>query len=489
MAKPLSILVVSNELYPFIKTSELADAVYAHAMGLRDLGHDVRVMTPKYGFISERKNKIHEINRLRDIPIPVGKESHPATVKSSSVNNPRVKIQAYITTNANFLDAQKGVLYDNANGNEFDNNDDRFIFFNRTVLQTCVTLGWFPDIIHCFGWQSASMLAFARVLHPQEFKKSKLVFTITDFDRQGAFPSKSAAKLGLPLDSVEAAKHKTKFNLTRLGVAFADRVTTLSPHYATELKANKEFKSGWTNLLRGKALEGVSHGIDTHMWSPATDSFVKARFSAIDTAAKADAREALQRLAGLPVIDTAAIVSFIGPIDDSRGVDILAECVPMLVNHNAQVVICADHPWDHRKALEALAKKHPKSVVVRTLFDEDFLHHTVAGSTLLVKPSRSEAAGQYQRACLPYGTIPVVRSTGGTADGLTDIADAKGNAVLFTNATAADLEKALKRAFDAIAQHERWSAIVANAMSTNVSWLLSAKPYDAIYRNVMKEKE
>lgn len=488
MAKPLSILVVSNELYPFIKTSEVADAVYAHAMGLRDLGHDVRVMTPKYGFISERKNRIHEINRLRDIPIPVGANDYPATVKSSSVNNPRVKIQAYITTNANFLDAQKGVQYDNATGNEFDNNDDRFIFFNRTVLQTCVTLGWFPDIIHCFGWQAAPMLAYARALHPQEFKKSKLVFTITDFNNQGVFAGKSVAKLGLPQEHIETAKHKTKLNFTRLGMSFADRVTTLSPGYATELNTNKDFKSAWSSLLRGKSLDGIPHGVDTHMWSPSTDAFVKARFSAIDTEAKADARAALQRLAGLPVTD-APVISFIGPIDDAHGVDLLAECIPFIVKHNAQVVVCADHPWDHRKALEALAKKFPKSVAVRTLFDEEFLHHTVAGSTLLVKPSRSEAAGQYQRACLPYGTIPVVRLTGGVAEGLIDIADPKGNAVLFKQATAADLEKALTRALDTVSQHERWAAIVGNAMSTNVSWLLSAKPYDTIYRNLLKEKE
>lgn len=489
MAKPLSILVVSNELYPFIKTSELADTVYSHAMGLRDLGHDVRVMTPKYGFISERKNRIHEINRLRDIPIPVGKDSYPATVKSSSVNNPRVKVQAYITTNANFLDAQKGVLYDNATGKEFDNNDDRFIFFNRTVLQTCVTLGWFPDIIHCFGWQSAPLLAYARVLHPQEFKKSKLVFTITDFERQGVFSPKSYSKLGLPEDVADNAKHKSKLNLTRLGMSYADRVTTLSPSFAAELNANKEFKASWASLLRGKPLEGVTHGVDSYLWSPTVDSFVKARFSAKEPSAKSEAKEALQRLAGLPVDPSAPIVSFIGPIDDAHGIDLFAETIPSLVQRHAQVVICADHPWDHRKTLESLAKKHPKSVVIRTLFDEDFLHHTIAGSTTLVKPSRCEAAGQYQRACLPYGTVPVVRATGGLADGLTDIAVTNGNAIIFKQATVADLKKALDRALDAVGQHERWATIVANAMATNVSWLLSAKPYDAIYRNLLKEKE
>ena len=109
MAKPLSILFVTSEIYPFIKTSELADLCYAHSLGVREIGHDIRAMMPKYGFISERKNRIHEINRLRDIPIPIGTEAHPATVKSSSINNPRVKVQSYITTNSNYLDVNKAL--------------------------------------------------------------------------------------------------------------------------------------------------------------------------------------------------------------------------------------------------------------------------------------------------------------------------------------------------------------------------------------------
>lgn len=489
MAKPLSILVVSNEIYPFIKTSELADLCYAHAMGLRDVGHDVRVMVPKYGFISERKNRIHEINRLRDIPIPVGKENFPATVKSSSVNNPRVKVQAYITTNANFLDAQKGMMYNNATGKEFENNDDRFIFFNRTILETCLALGWFPDVIQCFGWQSSLIIPYVRTMYPQEFRRTRFVLTIPDFSAQGVYGLKTLAKTGLPEDAADIVRLKNKMNFLHAGMAYADRVTTTSVAYAAELNSNKEFKEHWAPLLRGKPLQGIDHGIDWHLWSPTLDGFVKARFDTDDLSGKTQATEALQRLAGLPVNGSTPVVSFIGPLDDAHGADILAAVIPAIVKANAQVVVCADHPWDFRKELDALAKKFPKAVAVRTLFDEEFLHHAVAGSALLVKPSRSEAAGQYQRACLPYGTIPVVRTTGGVAAGLTDIANPDGNAVLFAKATAADLEKALMRAFEAMKKHDFWQTIVRNAMATNVRWNVSAAPYDALFRNLMKEKE
>ncbi len=150
MTKPLSVLFVSSEVYPFAKTGGVADVSYSLPLALRDLGHDIRVMLPKYGSISERKNKIHEINRLKDIPIPVGDTVSLATVKSSSMSNPRTKVQAYVTTNTNYLDAYKGFYADPVTGIDYENNDERFIFFNKTVLQTCLLLGWFPDIIHCY---------------------------------------------------------------------------------------------------------------------------------------------------------------------------------------------------------------------------------------------------------------------------------------------------------------------------------------------------
>jgi starch synthase len=490
MAKPLSILLVTSEVYPFIKTSEHADVWYAHALGTREVGHDIRVMMPKYGFISERKNRIHEINRLRDIPIPVGDEKYPATVKSSSINNPRVKVQAYITTNGNFLDANKGVLHDIASGKEFSNNDDRFIFFNRTVLETCLLLGWFPDIIHCVGWQTGLIPAYIRTMYAQEFKKTKVMMTITDFDDQGVFPAKSIEKTGLAEPATSAMKYKNKMNFLRAGVAFADRVTTTSPGYAAELMASKEFKDNWVPLLNKRPLAGVPHGIDMLQWTPKADPIVRPKFDVKDLSNKTSAREALQKMAGLPVDGNAIVASYVGPFDEPHGASLLLKAIPQLLADQVQVIICADLPNDHRKDLEALAKKSPRLVCYKHPADEEFLHHVIAGSTLLLKPSKSEASGQYQRVALAYGTIPVVRVTGGIAEGLVDVDDkGGGNAFLFKKYDAADLSKALKRALAAHATHEQWSGIVANAMATPVGWALSAKPYDELYRNLMKDKE
>ncbi len=490
MAKSVSVLLVTGECYPFLKTSELADLIYAHALGSREIGHDIRVMMPKYGFISERKNRIHEINRLRDMPIPVGKTESLATVKSSSINNPRVKVQAYITTNENYLDANKGVLVNNTTGKEFKDNDERFIFFNRTVIETCMLLGWFPDIIHCVGWQAALLPAYIRTMWPNEFKKTKILMTIDDFSEQGVFPAKSIEKTGLPKEVEKVLKYKNKMNFLHAGVAYADAVTTLSPGYAAEITATKEWKDGWQKLLgKGKKLVGIPHGIDLMQWDPKKDAFLRSKFDAANRAPKVRVREQIQRAAGLKVDGRAILSSFIGPLTEAYGADLLAKAIPAIVADGVQVLVATAVPTDLTKDFQALAKKYPGMVSIKTGVDEEFVHNAIGGSTLLLKPSRSEASGQFQRTALRYGTIPVVRETGGIAEQLTDVNEKAltGNAFLFKRNDAKDLHKAVNRAVALIGTQESWETIVDNAMQTDVSWSLSAKPYDEFYRALVKE--
>lgn len=489
MAKPLSVLLVTSEVYPFLKTSELADIIYAHSLGTREVGHDMRVMMPKYGFLSERKNRIHDINRLKDMPISVGDVVSLATVKSSSINNARVKVQSYITTNSNYLDARKGVMADNTTGKEFPDNDERFIFYNRTVLETCMLLGWFPDIIHCVGWQAAMVPALLRTQYATEFKKTRILMTISDFDQQGVFGIKSVAKTGLPDAAREAATYNGKMNFLRLGLTYADGVSTLSPAYKNQLMNNPEFTENWLPLIGKKPFVGIPHGVDLLQWTPKADAYVKPKFDANDLSNKSSAREALQKMMGLKVDGSLMVASYCGPLTEALGADLLLAAIPELIKKNIQVVIGSDIPYALSKPLAALAKKNPLFVAYKNALEEEQLHHMLAGSTLWLKPSRSEATGQFQRAALAYGTIPVVRNTGGVADALKDVDMAKGagNAYVFNADTSDALIEAITRAQSAHAQHELWNGIVTNAMSTPIGWTLSALPYDELYRSLVKD--
>ncbi|NQW28975.1 MAG: glycogen synthase [Ignavibacteria bacterium] len=491
MSKTHSILLVTSEVYPFLKTSELADLCYAHSLGVRETGHDIRVMFPKYGFISERKNRIHEIKRLIDIPIPVGKEDSLATVKSSSINNPRVKVQSYITTNVNYLDANKGVLADNTTGKEFADNDERFIFFNRTVLETCVLLGWFPDIIHCVGWQTALVPAYIRTMYANEFKKTKIVMTISDFTEQGVFSLKSLAKTGLPAAGMNAAKYKNKMNFLRAGMAFADGLTTLSPGYAAELNADKEYKANWATIHKKKKLVGMPHGIDLMQWNPKTDPFLRSKFDAKDTTPKGRVREQLQRSSGMKVDHAAMVVSYIGPLTKELGAEILLAAIPSIIKTGVQVLIATDIPTEYSKQFQQLAKKSAGALGVKVGMDEEFVHNTLAGSAAIIKAPKSEASGQFQRCALRYGTIPILRVTGGISEGMTDVIEAttEGNAFLFKKADAKEVAKTVERAFALFNDAPKWQKIMINAMGTNVAWTNSAKPYDEYYRNIVKESK
>lgn len=490
MAKPVSILLVTGECYPFLKTSELADLCYAHALGCREVGHDIRVMMPKYGFISERKNRIHEINRLRDMPIPVGNSESLATVKSSSINNPRVKVQAYITTNTNYLDSNKGVLANNISGKEFKDNDERFIFFNRTVIETCMLLGWFPDIIHCVGWQAGLLPAYIRTMWPNEFKKTKIMMSLPAFHAQGVFPVKSIAKTGLPEAAQKVLKYKNKMNFLRAGIHYADEVTTMSPAYADEISKSAEWKKNWATILpKGKKLVGVEHGIDYMQWNPKTDSHLRYKYNEKNLDPKTRVREQLQRAAGLSVDGKKIVATFIGPLTEEYGIDILAKAVPDLVNADVQVLVTADVPTEMRKLIDVLVKKYKGMVAIKIGADEEFVHNAIAGSTLLLKPSRTESSGQFQRCAVRYGTVPVVRVTGGIAEQLEDVKEKAltGNAFLFKKSDPQDLTKAVLRAVALHGQHESWETIVKNAMATDVTWSLSAKPYDELYSALAKE--
>jgi starch synthase len=251
--------------------------------------------------------------------------------------------------------------------------------------------------------------------------------------------------------------------------------------------ANKEFKENWLPLLNKKPLVGINHGIDLLHWNPKTDAFVKAKFDAKDPSNKESAREALQKLSGLPVDGKKMVVSYAGPLREDRGVDALLDAVPELIKLGAQIIIAGDLVTPLKKQIDAVVKKFPKDVHFR-IMDEEYLHHLISGSTVLVKPSRSESSGQFQRIALAYGTVPVVRVTGGITEGLVDADESdKGNSFLMKKGDAADITKTIKRAAARHASQESWDTIVANAMSTTVGWAASAKAYDEFYRTLVKE--
>ncbi len=491
MARSFSVLYVSSELYPYAKVSSLADVTYSLPMAMRELGHDIRVMLPKYGNVSERKNKIHEINRLKDLPIPIGDKSDLATVKSSSISSPRVKVQAYITTNVNYLDMNKGIYRDVKSGKLFPDNDERFIFFNKTVIETCLILGWVPDIIHVNDWQTALVPAFAKVFFPNKFKRTKTVLTIHDMGDQGEFPASTFEKTGLPPDLKDKFIQNGKFNFIKGALNFVDAVNTVSPTYAQEIYQDTNYTNGLNSLLLEKEdkFSGILNGIDTWIWDPKDDDQIFSPFEASFTEFKKKNREGLLSAFCLPDNPNVPIVNVISPLYAHNGSEILIQNLEQLLEKDLILIFMCDGEPDMKSSIKKLVKKYPKKFAANFSTEETLSHKVVAGSDITLLPSIYEPGGINAMLNLSYGTIPVARQTGAFNDFLSEYNsdDKSGNAFLYSDPSPESMFAALDRAMSIFRNKGEWEQLAQSVMTKDYSWNESAKKYDEIYRNLMKD--
>lgn len=490
MAKPFSILFTASEIYPFAKTGGLADVAYGLPLALRDLEHDIRVMLPKYGAISERKNRIHEINRLKDIPIQVGDREEPATVKSSSITNPRTKVQAYMTTNYHYYDSKWGVYSNPETGEEYADNDERFIFFTRTIIETCLLLGWFPDIVHCNDWQTSLLAMYMRTKYREQFKNTKIILTIHNISNQGVFPLKSTfAKTDLPQDAIDSVKHKNQFNFLKAGILYADRITTVSETYGQELLNDPKLTNGLNSYLKDRkdVFHPILNGIDTTVWDPEKDKLIAKRYTAESFDKKEANKEDLTEKFGLRYKPGTPVIAMISRLVEQKGLGLLLEAADELFAENVQMVILGEGDADIEKALTELAKKYPDKLGVQIRFDDPLAHLVEAGADMYLMPSLFEPCGLNQMYSFAYGTVPVVRATGGLIDTVHEFDEktGAGNGFTFKQYEAADMMKALRRALSLYADKNVWNTIALNGMKEDYSWARSARKYEEVYRALM----
>lgn len=491
MAKPLSILYVSSEVFPFAKVGGIGDIAYSLPLAIRDLGHDIRVMLPKYGIISERKNRIHEINRLRDMPIPISDRTEKATVKSSSIQNPRAKVQAYITTNLKYFDNKKGIYSDPKTGKDYADNDERFIFFNRSVIETCLLLGWFPDILHCNDWQTALIAGYAKALFPNKFKKTKIVLTVHTFGQQGVFPLTSIKKIGLPKDAEQYFIHNDKCNFLKGGIHYADYVNTVSPTYSQEVLQDVNHTNGLNSFLieNSHKFKGILNQIDNWSWNPCTDSFITKVFDDNSTEFKEENKRSLLKNLGLEYNSEIPIIGMVSKFSEQKGIQLFIDAAEELFMENIYVVLLGDGDPQLKTQLKKLDKKFSEKFVLKIGFDEKLAHLIEAGSDMFMMPSLYEPCGLNSMYSLQYGSVPIVRATGG----LIDIAEEynsktkEGNSFIIKDFTVKSLMSAVKKAISLYNKQPRWAELRENIMKSNFYWSQSVKEYEEIYVNVLKD--
>ncbi|MBI4428833.1 MAG: glycogen synthase GlgA [Ignavibacteriales bacterium] len=492
MSRPLNILFVSSEVDPFAKTGGLADVSSALPKAIKELGHEIRIMMPRYRFIGERKFRLHDIIRLKDIPIPLGNQHEVGNVKSSFISNLKEKVQVYFLDNEKFF-GRDGVYQSPQSKKDYKDNDERFIFFCRGVLETLKRLGWQPDIIHCNDWQTGLIPAYLKTVYKGDafYKDSKTVFTIHNMAYQGAFPAESFAKSGLPKSAfkAEGVEAYGKFNFLKSGLFYADTITTVSEKYAQEICSSHEFGAGLNGLLesRKRDLKGILNGIDYQMWNPLVDDHIYRKYDAKSIEAKTDNKKALCTKFNLPYKDTTPVIGAICRLVEQKGFELVLEILDDMLKLDVQYVMVASGDKELEKKFEASQKKHSHKLGIFFGFDEELAHLVEAGSDMFLMPSKYEPCGLNQMYSMRYGTIPVVRATGGLDDTVEDYAGGgKGTGFKFEKYDSKELLKAIHRALKVYQQPEEWKKLMRNGMQRDFSWEHSAKKYINLYKDLLK---
>lgn len=493
MARQLNVLLLSSEVEPFAKTGGLADVSSALPRSIKSLDHEVRIMMPRYGSINERKGKLHEMIRLKDIPVPLGKREVLASVKSSFLANSHSKVQVYFLDNPALFD-RSGLYVHPETKKDYHDNDDRFFFFARGALEVLKRLGWQPDIIHCNDWPTGLVPVYLKTLYKHDpfYQNTRTVFTVHNMAYQGIFPKSCFTKTGLPQHVLteQGIESNGKINLLKAGLVYSDAITTVSEKYAEEIQSSQEYGCGLENVLRQRTnnLTGILNGIDYLVWDPAVDQAIPHKYDFKSLDLKLDNKKALFRSVKLPFLETIPVVGMVSRLAEQKGFDILMEVFDEMMELPLQFIILGVGDKRYQDFFVRAQRKYPDKVAARLVFDEELAHLIEAGSDMFLMPSRFEPCGLNQMYSLKYGTIPIVRATGGLEDTVENFvaATGKGTGFKFSNYAGKDLLEAVARAVNCFADQSMWRRMIKNGMSKDFSWESSAKKYVQLYRKLAK---
>ncbi len=491
--KSLKILFVTSEVVPFVKTGGLADVSSALPQKLQELGHQVRIVVPKYGSIDERKYKIHEVVRLKDLTTTIGQKEVVYSLRSSFLVGAKERVQIYFLDNDEYFGSRHSLYSDPVSGASYKANDERFILLSKSVFELIDKLGWVPDVIHINEWQTSLVAAYQKTLYKdiERFKNIKTLLTIHNIGQQGIFPKTSFSKTGFPseLNANDAVLFKNKVNFLKVGLKYADSISTVSESFSKEICKIDEISNGLKSEIdcRSKDLYGIVNGIDTLVWNPEKDKRIK-KYSVKSLPNKIKNKKELTNKFGLDFKAEIPIIAMISRLEDNKGLDLVKKAFKEIMSLNVQFVLLGTGERKYHKFFEDAEIKYSDKFACYLGFDDDLAHLVEAGSDMFLMPSKYEPCGLNQMYSLVYGTIPIVRKTGGLADTVQNYnpKDKKGNGFVFTNYEAKDLIGIIKKALDLFEDKKAWERLMKEGMKANFSWLKSAKNYVSLYKKIMK---
>lgn len=487
----IKIAFVSSEVYPFAKTGGLADVAGTLPIELFNLGVEVKIFMPKYSTIDEDSYHIEYLDSIGSIKVRVGGVAQDVKIYKSYL--PDSKVEVY------FIDAPQYFHRGHIYTNDWD-EDSRFILFQKSVIETLQRLQWAPDVIHCNDWQTALIPLYIKDNYSWDklFSKTAVILTIHNIGYQGRFPKETAKRaeirdeLFYPGGPIEL---NGKTNFLKAGIFYADIINTVSETYANELLTKKYGAELDTVLLnRSNDFYGILNGIDCRTWCPEHDTLIPFQYSKRNITVKIKNKEFLCEKMDLPFNKNIPLIGIISRLVTQKGFDIITDTLPHLMNLNVQWVILGSGEGEYEFFFESLAQTHPEKVAAYIGFNNKLSHLIEAGADIFLMPSQYEPCGLNQLYSLKYGTVPIVRKTGGLADTIFDWDEmlsfglSTGNGFSFYDYNGYSLSDAIHRAIKYFHNKKIWRKIQLNGMKTNHSWKTSAKKYLELYRKAINKR-
>jgi len=489
--------MVASEAVPYAKTGGLADVTGALPLELAKLGHDVILLLPRYRCLNESGRSFRPVCRLR-VPTPQGPVDTLVEEDILPAGQGNCRVRVWTIRNEAFFD--RPGLYQ-SQGLDYPDNLDRFSFFCRATIEVMAHLRaacrWETHLLHLHDWQTALCAVYlntvARDRRDVGAPEVRTVLTLHNVGYQGLFPGVEFENTGLPpsLFNPEALEYYGSVNLLKGGIVFADYLTTVSPTYAREI-LTPEFGFGLEGVLRNREdqLLGILNGIDIDRWNPVTDPYLPANYSVIDRSGKLMCKRSLQREFQLPETSV-PVLGVIARLTSQKGLDLVATIIPQLMAMDLQLVILGTGEPGLEAKFKALQARYPHRMGLRIGFDEGLAHRIEGGAEVFVMPSQYEPCGLSQLYSLRYGTVPVVRKTGGLADTVVPLnlqARQVGRATGFhiEEHRADALLAVLRSAVSVYRDQSIWEQLVEAGMTTDVSWARSANDYDRLFVSLVR---
>ncbi|MCG7915579.1 MAG: glycogen synthase GlgA, partial [Candidatus Thiodiazotropha weberae] len=471
----MKILYASSEVAPLIKTGGLADVAGSLPAALNHIGMDCRLIVPGYPQVLAKADNLQKVSELQV-------DGSTVTLLQGECGPHQVPM--YVVDAPRWFD-RPGNPYLTPEGYNWPDNADRFMLFCQVAVLVALDragLDWQPEVVHANDWQTGLI---APLLQPEEQRPATL-FTIHNLAYQGLFDWATFLRLGLDksLWTHHALEFHDQLSFIKGGIALSDRVNTVSPTYAEEIKT-AEFGYGLEGLLQYRAshFSGVLNGIDYHQWDPLNDPHIDTPYSIDSFPAKRNNKLALQREFGLPEDEYIPLFGYVGRLVDQKGVDLILQVLPGLMDSGAQLVLLGSGDHSLQSALEKISNRYHSRVGITIGYDEGLSHRIEAGSDCFLMPSRFEPCGLNQMYSLRYGTVPIVRRTGGLADSVVDVtphtlANGTATGFVFDNADGSSLWGAIEHAINFYRRSgSDWDILAMTGMQQDLSWEASAQHY------------